>query len=108
LLHAVTAAPDLLLPLGGSPMSDAPSHAQPRAAQSRASRFETGSSVREEAFELWGAYFWALSVARHTLGHQLVSPTASFGIHLTLMGEYAPLPDGDPRRETIRQYADVM
>jgi len=89
-------------------MSDAPSHTQPRAAQSRASRLETGSSVREQAFELWGAYFWALSVARHTLGHQLVSPTASFGIHLTLMGEYAPLPDGDPRREKIRHYADVM
>jgi len=64
--------------------------------------------MRDEDFGLWGAYFWALSAARHTLGHQLVSPTASFGINVGLMAEFAFLPESDPRRDKIRHYADVM
>jgi hypothetical protein len=87
-------------------MSDALSHRKPRARHTATPRPETGASQPDEAFALWGAYFWALSTARHTLGHQLRSPTASFGIYPTLIGEYAALPE--PRLEKIRQYADVM
>jgi hypothetical protein len=62
--------------------------------------------MRDEDLGLWGAYFWALSAARHTLAHQLRSPTGSFGIHLGLIGEFAASPE--PRLDRIRHYADVM
>jgi len=62
--------------------------------------------MRDEDFALWGAYFWALSTARHMLGHHLVSPTGSFPMNLHLIQHSAAAPE--PRPDRIRQYADVM